>query len=62
MSQFFHTELSAVRALSVASGTNRVEQLVSFIKNDKSSDEKANQQINLLAISAIRYFLPACMG
>lgn len=37
-SQFFHAEISAVRALSVASGTGRAKQLVSFIKSGKSSD------------------------
>ncbi|KAA1166991.1 MULTISPECIES: hypothetical protein [Pseudoalteromonas] len=37
-SQFFHAEISGVRALSVGSGTNKVEQLISFIKKDKSSD------------------------
>jgi len=37
-SQFFHAEISAVRALSVASGTSRVNKLVSFIQSDKSSD------------------------
>ncbi len=37
-SQFFHAEISAVRALSVASDTSRTKQLVSFIKSDKSSD------------------------
>ncbi|PKF56181.1 hypothetical protein CW748_11040 [Alteromonadales bacterium alter-6D02] len=37
-SQFFHAEISAVRALSVSSDTSRTKQLVSFIKSDKSSD------------------------